>query len=125
MTRALEKATTVEKRRRVWEEVFGRKAVKEIYSCHSNEEEKLHSCANIYVTCKPDSSWEELIQKLYDNGEMAAIKEAKAFVPQKGRCLILYIVHLNLSCVFRKIVSYLHACMYALWWTVYSTCSST
>jgi hypothetical protein len=75
---------TVDKRRRVWEGVLGEGAVEEIYSSHSSEEEKLHSCADIYVTCKPNSSWEELIQQLYSYGEMIAAKEAKAFLQQKG-----------------------------------------
>ena len=83
VTRAMEKVT-VDKRRRVWEEVLGNGAVEEIYSSHSSKEEKLHFCADTYVTCKPDSSWKELVQKLYNCGEMAAAKEAKAFLQQGG-----------------------------------------
>jgi uncharacterized lipoprotein len=75
---------TVDKRREVWVEVLGEEAVEEIYSSHSSEEEKLHSCADIYVTCKPDSSWEVLVRELYNRGGMAAAKEAKAFLQQKG-----------------------------------------
>ena len=82
--RAMEKVA-VDKRRRVWEEVLGRRVIGEIYSNHSNEEDKLHSCADTYVNCKPDSSWEELVRKLYYYCvEMAAAKEAKAFLQQKG-----------------------------------------
>ena len=80
---AMEKIT-VDKRRLVWELVLGREPVKEIYSSHSSEEEKLHSCADTYVTCKPDSSWEELVGNLYDYGEMTAAKEAKVFLQQEG-----------------------------------------
>ena len=96
VTRAMEKVT-VDKRRRVWEWVLGDKergvlgeevltkgAVKEIYSSHSSEEEKLHSCADTYANCKPDSSWKELIQQLYNWGEMAAAKEANSFLQQRG-----------------------------------------
>ena len=79
----------MDKRREVWEEVLGGNAVEVIYSNHSSEEEKLHSCVDTYVTCKPDSSWEDLAQELYDRGEMAAAKEAKAFLQQKGRWLIV------------------------------------
>ena len=75
----------------MWENVLGGRAVVEIYSSHSSEEEKLHSCADTYVTCKPDSSWEHLVQELYDYGEMAAAKEAKAFLQQEGGWLI-YVV---------------------------------
>ena len=90
VTRAMEKVT-VDKRRGVWGEIFnegemvlGMRAVEEIYSSHSSEEEKLYSCADVYATCKPDSSWKELGQKLYKRGEMAAAKEAKAFLQQGG-----------------------------------------
>ena len=75
---------TVDKRRGVWEVVLGEGAVEEIYSNHSSEQEKLHSCADVYVTCKPDSSWKKLILQLYNLGEMAAAKEAKAFLQQRG-----------------------------------------
>ena len=83
VTRAMEKVT-VDKRRRVWERMLGEGAVEEIYSNHSSEEEKLHSCADIYVTCKPDSSLEDLVCILYNWGGMAAAKEAKAFLQQRG-----------------------------------------
>ena len=83
------KKVSVDKRRRVWEEVLGEEAVEEIYSSHSNEENKLRSCANTYVTYKPYSSWEDLVRKLYyDCCEMAAAKEAKAFLQQKGGWLL-------------------------------------
>ena len=83
VTRVMENVT-VDKRRGVWEWVLEWEAVKDIYSRHSSEEEKLHSCAGIYITCKPDSSWKELIQQLYNYGGMAAAKEAKAFLQQTG-----------------------------------------
>ena len=83
------KKVAVDNRRRVWEEVLGGKVIV-IYSSHSSEADKLHSCADTYVTCKPDSSWEELVQKLYyDCCEMAAAKEAKAFLQQNGGWLIV------------------------------------
>ena len=85
VTRAMEKVT-VDKRRRVWERIFNhRQITEEIYSSHSSEEERLHSCANTYVTCAPSISWEELIQELYDCIEIAAAKEAKAFLQYKGK----------------------------------------
>ena len=96
VTRVMEKVT-VDKRRGVWkwvlgdkergvlgEEVLTKGAVKEIYSSHSSEQEKLHSCADIYTNCKPDLSWKELVQKLYNWGGMAAAKEAKALLQQTG-----------------------------------------
>ena len=79
VTRAMAKVT-VDERRRVWERVLEWGAVEEIYTNHSSEEEKLRSCADVYVTCIPDSSWKELVRMLYDCGEIAAAKEAKAFL---------------------------------------------
>ena len=88
VTRAMEKVT-VDKRRRVWERVLGEGTVEEIYSRHSNEKEKLHSCGDVYVACKPHSSWKELVQKLYNCGVMAAAKEAKAFLQHNGGWFIV------------------------------------
>ena len=87
VTRTMDRVT-VDKRRQVWEMIVSRKAVEEIYSSHFSEEEKLHSCADIYATCKPGPSWEELVWRLYDYGEMAAAKEAKSFLHQQGGWLI-------------------------------------
>ena len=80
---------TMDKRKPVWEEVLGEEAVYGIYSGNSSEEENLHSCA-IHFTCKPNASWEELVKVLYyDHGEIAAAREAKAFLQQKGGWLLL------------------------------------
>ena len=99
VSRAME-MVAVGKRRRVWEMVLGEGAVKEIYSSHSSEEDKLHSCADTYVTCKPDSSWEQLVQILYyDFGEMAAAKEAKASLQQKGGWYVYVVRSLSVSIV--------------------------
>ena len=95
VTRAMEKVTcTVDKRKRVWagnkrrevwERIFcHRQVVEKIFSRHSSEEEKLHSCADTYVTCAPSISWKELVEELYDCGEMAAAKEARTFLQRKG-----------------------------------------
>ena len=88
VTRAMEKVT-VDKRRQVWKEVLLMSAVEKIYSSQSSEEEKLHSCADTYVTRNSDSSWGQLVQELYYCSEMAAAKEAKAFLQQKGKWLIV------------------------------------
>ena len=73
----------MDKSRRVWEIVLEESAVEEIYSSHSSEEERLQYCAETY-SAEPDSSWEELVESLYYNDEMAAAKKAKAFLQQKG-----------------------------------------
>ena len=83
VTKAVEKVT-VDKRRQVWKEVLGEAVVEEIYSSHSSEKDKLHSCAETYVTIKPNSSFDDLVYWLYRCREMAAAKEAKSFLPQNG-----------------------------------------
>ena len=84
VTRAMEKVA-VDKRKGMWEAIFNHdQLVQEIYSSHSNEEEKLSSCADTYVTCAPSISWEEFVEELYGWCEMAAAKEAKAFFQHKG-----------------------------------------
>ena len=91
VTTAMEKVT-VDERREVWWEMMEEGAVEEIYSNHSSEKERLYSCAS-HLVCKADSSWKDLVQRLYANSEMAAAKEAKFFLQQKGRWLILLRVH--------------------------------
>ena len=73
----------MDERREVWEEVLEESAVKEIYSSHSSEEERLQYCAETY-SAKLHSSWEELVESLYYLDEMSAAKKAKAFLQQKG-----------------------------------------
>ena len=100
----------VDKRRRAWKMVLGEEAVEQIYSSHSSEEDKLHSCADTYVTCKPDSSWEDLVQTLYyDCCEMVAAKEAKAFLQQKGGWYVYVVRSLSVSIVH----SYLKVTIFA------------
>ena len=79
---AMEKVSTC-KRRQVCERMLHESAVEEIYSTHSSEKDRLLSCAN-YVTCKPRSSWEQLVCHLYGQGEMVAAKKAKEFLQHKG-----------------------------------------
>ena len=67
----------------MWEMELGWSAVEEIYSSHSSEEERLQYCAETY-SAKPDTSWEELVEELYYNDEVAAAKKAKAFLQHKG-----------------------------------------
>ena len=74
----------MDKRRQVWVRVLRKRAVK-IYSFHSSEEEKLYSCAS-HLVCDADSSRIDLVRTLYDWDEMAAAKEAKFFLQQKGTC---------------------------------------
>ena len=85
----MEKVTSDEgMRREVWEGVLGGKYhtsssyLDEVYLKYSTAEEKTHALADVYVNSKPDSSWQDLVQTLYDESELAAAKEAKPFLQQ-------------------------------------------
>ena len=56
----------------------------EVYSKYTTAKEKTHALADVYVNSRPESSWQHLLQTLYDESEMAAAKEAKSFLQQKG-----------------------------------------
>ena len=55
-----------------------------IYSGHSTEEEKNHTCSDVYVNCHPESSWEHLTSRLYRADETAAVDQARPFLPPRG-----------------------------------------
>ena len=46
--------------------------------------EATHTLADVYVNRRPESSWQHLLQTLYREGEVAAAKEAKSFLPKSG-----------------------------------------
>ena len=83
VTRVMEKVK-VDKRRRVWEEVLRKGAVDEIYSSHFSEKEKTHACSDVYVNCRPESSWEHLTSVLYGEDEITAVDQARPFLPPRG-----------------------------------------
>ena len=55
-----------------------------IYSGHSTEEEKTHTCSDVYVNCHPESSWEHLTSQLYRAGETTMLDQARPFLPLRG-----------------------------------------
>ena len=66
----------------------------EIYSSHSNENEKTHACSDVYVNCHSESSWEHLTSLLYKEDELTAMDQARPFLPPRGKlttnkCLML------------------------------------
>ena len=104
VTDVMEKVT-VDKRRQVWKKVikYGtsfssagvhvvslsrpekREIVDEIYSSHSSEEEKTHIFSDMYVNCRPESSWKHLTTLLYEEDEMTAVDQARSFLPPRGK----------------------------------------
>ena len=70
--------------------------LEEIYRKYSTEEQRIHACADIYVNCRPHSSWTYLCHGLCNKNEVTAARKAKTFIPQTGERIIaevyLYIV---------------------------------
>ena len=76
----------VERRKKVWsrENIVPDPQLEEIYQKYSTEEQRIHACADIYVTCNPKPSWTHLCYGLYWEKEMTAARKAKTFIPQTG-----------------------------------------
>ena len=92
----------VDNRRQVWKTVLEKdddededliklsllpapRVVDEIYNSHSNEKEKTHACSDVYVNCRPESSWEHLTSVLYKEDEVTAVDQARPFLPPRGK----------------------------------------
>ena len=78
------------KRREVWGEVLKWKYrtpysyLDEVDTNYTTEKEKTNVLADVYINSRPESSWEHLVNALYDAGELAAAKEPKPFLQQNG-----------------------------------------
>ena len=79
----------VERRKEVWSrgDTVPYQQLEEIYQKYSTEEQRIYACADIYVNCRPHSSWTDLCQRLYEENEMTAARKAKTFIPQHGEWL--------------------------------------
>ena len=76
----------VVRRKEVWSRwnIVPPPQLEEIYQTYSTEEQRIHACADFYVNSRPDSSWTNLCQELYEKEEMTAVRKAKTFIPQTG-----------------------------------------
>ena len=75
----------VERRKEVWSnwDTVPHPQLDEIYRTYSTEEQRIHACADVYVNCRPESSWTYLCKRLYEE-EMTAARKVKTFIPQTG-----------------------------------------
>ena len=69
----------------VWGYWFSAREFNDISSKCSTERELMHTCAEIYVNCCPDSSWEEFAFGLYREEETAAVEEVRSYLNPRGR----------------------------------------
>ena len=76
----------VERRKEVWlwGDIVPDPQLEETYKKYSTEEQRIHACADIYINCRPDSSWTHLHKGLYWRNEMTGARKAKTFIPQTG-----------------------------------------
>ena len=77
------------------------KILEEIYSSHSSEKEKTHACSDVYVNCRPESSWEHLTSRLYEKDELTAMDQARPFLPPRGKFKLLIGDNPSLHCTLK------------------------
>ena len=89
--RVMEKVTN-SSAEEVWRGFFVSNTWNDIKSKCSTERELLHTCADIFVNCRPDSSWEDLARVLYCEEETAAVEEVRSYLNPRGwfcQCLMV------------------------------------
>ena len=69
----------------VWRYFIDKDLLEYIKSKCSTEKELMHTCADIYVNCEPDSSWERIACRLYCREETAAVEEVQSYLNPRGR----------------------------------------
>ena len=69
----------------VWSGLFNEDVLEDINSKCSAERELINTCADIYVNCKPNSSWEKVALGLHYDGETAAVEEVRSYLSPRGR----------------------------------------
>ena len=100
LLRVMKKVTSEdeEKRRELWERVLEwdydvpESYLDEVESKYTTTREKTSDLVDVYVNSHPEPSWKQLVERLYLCGEMAAAKEAKAFLQKNGEELCIQIV---------------------------------
>ena len=75
----------------IWRTLFlhnitlGDDLFEDISSKCSTERELMHTYADIYVNCHPDSSWDNLALVLYVCEETAAVEEVRSYLNPRGK----------------------------------------
>ena len=70
---------------KVWRRFFVSNTWEDIKSKCSTVRELIHTCADIYVNCHPNSSWEDVASRLYRFEETAALEEVRSYLNPRGR----------------------------------------
>ena len=83
VTRVMKKIEP-EKREEVWESVLATGTVSKNILEHYSPEERESASVDIYVNCCPESSWEDLANKLYHLHQIRAVEEVRSYLPPRG-----------------------------------------
>ena len=69
----------------VWRGLVEDRKLEDIKRKCSTEKELVNTCADIYVNCHPESSWEHVADGLYHEEETAAVEEVRSYLNPRGR----------------------------------------
>ena len=69
----------------VWGWWFDKDLLKDIRSKCSTQRELMHTYADTYVNCDPDSNWERVALGLYREAKTAAVEEVRSYLNPRGR----------------------------------------
>ena len=66
----------------------GKERAKMSVVCISEKEDE---CADLYVNCNPNSSWELLARSLYRHHQVAVVEEVRSYLPPRGESCFVYV----------------------------------
>ena len=72
-----------QKREELWKSLMSLSIFELIQQRYSSEERDSVS-VDIYVNCKPVSSWEDFATELYCDHQVAAVEEVRSYLPPRG-----------------------------------------
>ena len=83
----------------VWEDTcdYAMEVVKMRVLGRSGKEDE---CADLYVNCNPNSSWEQLARSLYRHHQVAAVEEVRSYLPPRGQPYFTHNIFATYMCVY-------------------------
>ena len=78
-------------REEVCERVLGYNTtvIKKIQKQYSTDSEREMAYIDAYINCCPWSSWQHLAKVLYQHHHVAAVEDARSYLPPRGRTYVL------------------------------------
>jgi hypothetical protein len=69
----------------IWRRLIHSTMLEGVSSKCSTERKVINTCADVYVNCKLDSSWEGVALALHREEETAAVEEVRSYLNPRGR----------------------------------------